>query len=264
MNYRLKTSRRGRQIKTSLIMVIILIIAFIIILSIDTLPNLSSSLNFIGRPFWNFSENTGSTIRSMFSVVESKASLIGENDKLRQENASLKIANQATLSLQAENLELRSLLNRTDQKGSLLAKILAGPNITTYDTFIVDAGNNLGVEIGDLVSAGNAIVGKVIEVNKTSSKIKLLSSPDEKLEVKIGKSGAIVVAYGKGGSNMETKLPKGINIAVGDPVTIPSISDKLFATVEAVESKPIDSFQTILMRVPINVNQVSFVEIIKP
>lgn len=91
-------------------------------------------------------------------------------------------------SLKAENIELRSMLGRKyEADKSILADVIIRPPKTPYDNLIVDAGEDQGVEVGDLVYAESDYgIGRVSEVYAKSSRVTLFSSSDNKEQVLVG------------------------------------------------------------------------------
>lgn len=89
-----------------------------------------------------------------------------ENSALRAENADLQ-----------EQLELKSTL--TDYQSISGTVIARNPDLW-LDQIIIDRGERDGVTIGMSVMSDNGLVGRVTEVNPTSSKVVLLTTADQK------------------------------------------------------------------------------------
>lgn len=206
-----------------------------------------------------FKENTSNGIFSAFSF---KGSLIAENDslkaKLNESDAKLSDYNRLLI----ENLELKDLLGRTGSEKLLLSAILAKPNRSPYDTLILDIGEKNNVYPGATVLAyGNIIIGKISEVSDHTSKAVLFSSPGEEYDgLVLGKNTPIKLS-GRGGGNFISELPRAVPIAEGDQVYSVGLSPYLLGTVQNISSDPRDPFQTILIKSPVNVTELRFVEV---
>ncbi len=262
MNYLVKSREKKPQRNLlKIIAILILVALFIWLLSANFSQNI---LLKIGTPLWKFSNSVVTIWNSNIETFRSKKSLIEENKKL-----SLQIENASKDLLffdlvKKENETLKDFFNRKKQSENLtIASILVKPGISPYDIIIVDAGKNDGIFVGEKVMADVSVfIGEVVEVYDYSSKIKLYSSPGEKISVLIGPNNVTQEAMGVGDGNFTVQVPKEIGIKEGDSIVIPSISSNIFGIVEKVESKSTDSFQSVLFKSPVNIQELSFVEIV--
>lgn len=161
---------------------------------------------------------------------------------------------------------LKELLGREtfNIKDAVLGAVLARPNVSPYDTFVIDIGKSSGIQKDDNVFVqGNVFIGKIDEVNKNTSTVILFSSPGQITQVSIGLQNISANAKGRGGGNFIVELPRGTEVEKGDIVTMLGIDIKLFAVVEEIESNPSDPFITILFKNPINMNDVKWVQVVK-
>ena len=262
MNYLLKS--KGKKPQQSIIKIVsILVLTVLIILILST--NFSRNILFkIGRPFWSFSSSIVSFWNNNDGTFRSKKSLIEENASLMSQLQSSK-NNLIFLNLVIkENDSLKDLLNRKRKSDNLiLASILVKPGLSPYDTLILDAGTNDGITVGKLVMAdASSYIGEISEVSDTSSKVKLYSSPGVKINVLVGPNNIEKEAIGIGDGTFKLEIPKEIGVKVGDNVVIPSMNTNIFGIVEKVESKDTDSFQTVLFKSPINIQELKYVEIV--
>ena len=151
---------------------------------------------------------------------------------------------------------------RDDQK-FLLGAVLVKPFMSPYDTLIIDVGTSNGVLAGDIVEVeGNTFIGFVSEVYNNTSKVVLYSSPGEKVKVLIGDNDIEKEAIGLGSGNFKVEIPTEIDVKEGDSIVIPSISTNIFGVVEKVEFKESDSFQNVLFKIPINIAELKWVEVV--
>jgi cell shape-determining protein MreC len=158
---------------------------------------------------------------------------------------------------------LKELLGRTVFTNTILGAVLVRPNVSLYDTFVIDIGAREGISVGDLiVVSGDTIMGTISEVYNTTSKVKLFSTPGEITRVTIGASAISADAEGRGGGNFQAKLPRDVDVEEGDSVIMPGITQKLFGVVEKVVSNPTDPFKTILFKNPINSAEIEWVQVI--
>ncbi|MFA5841537.1 MAG: rod shape-determining protein MreC [Candidatus Paceibacterota bacterium] len=199
----------------------------------------------------------------ILSVFLSKSSLVAQNNGLKNEldESRAKLLDYSRLF--AENSELKTLLGRNEQDKTLLASVISKPNQSPYDTIIVDVGEKNSVFAGAQVLAyGDIIIGKISEVSNDTSKATLFSSPGEEYEGMVLGKNISLKLLGRGGGNFISEFPRGVLIEQGDQVYSVGLLPHLLGTVQNISSDPRDPFQTVLVRGPINMAELRFVEII--
>ncbi len=242
-------------------MINVIIILIILILIIASSP-VRKGLFYIATPIWQIKNSI--TNSNFFQYFKFKQTLI--NEKLVMEQKLFMAGNLIAINetLQAENENLKDLLGRKDiNKKTVLAAVLVKPPQTPYDMLTVDIGSDQGIKVGDRVVANaNVYIGEVTEVYPNMSKITLYSTPGQKLSVVLGNSSVSVEAVGIGGGNFNISIPKEVEVKEGDVIVIPSITANVFGIVEKINFKDKDSTQTVLFKSPVNISELSFVEII--
>ncbi len=227
---------------------------------------LSDATHAIGAPLWQLRSDVVGAAYGAFLSLESKQSLITENVALREETSALRRQTFQTKLLERENMELKALLGRkdADKNNDLLAVVLRGTDVTPYDLLIIDTGTGDGVVAGDLVTVdGDVAIGFVQEVFASTATVLLFSAPREKTSVMIGTASSSVpaVAEGQGGGTFLALLPREVSVAEGDPVSLSTLDNALFAQVERVEIDPADSFAHVYFKNPVNANTLRFVTV---
>lgn len=208
---------------------------------------------------FSFSEKWGEFIADL----KDKESLYAENAELKEslERLSLQLENQKLIT--EENARLKEIFGRVEGKETVLARVLAKPNRSLYDTLVIDIGLENKVKEGDLVVVSQSVIGKIARISENSSKVKLFSSPGEEINVYIGEKNIPTVAYGLGAGNFEIKLPKDAEVKEGDIVSSPESGAEVLGLVGAIEKKESDSFQKIFVKSPINISELRWVEVIR-
>lgn len=201
-------------------------------------------------------------------VLRTNASLAHENDLLRAQLASTSIALADRDVLYQENLELKARFGRDGFIRTLLVSVISRPPAVPYDTLMVDAGVLQGVSDKALVYAGGTtVIGEVDAVYDNTARVVLFSAPGQSYQGMLMESIAHpaipVVVEGQGGGTMSAEVPIGSDVAVGDAVLLPGIAGGFLAKVVAVTTKKGESFTTLYMRLPANVQELRFVEIAK-
>jgi cell shape-determining protein MreC len=206
---------------------------------------------------------TGQSVSTFFSLFSSKASLQNKNNQLEQEllEKDTKLADQEILV--KENADLKAMLHFKNETGNILARVMSKPPFTPYDVFVVDAGEEQGVVVGNRVMIGQIYIGTVTSVSSDSSLITLLSTSDNANEAYIGDEALPVTLNGRGGGNFETTLPLGSKVSEGDlVVTYYSQTPYQIGTVSKIIDNEDNTFMTVLLTLPFNLYSLSHVEII--
>lgn len=200
--------------------------------------------------------------------LQSKTALAGENDTLRAELASTTAALADRNVLYQENLELKARLDRDGSMHTILAGVILRPPATPYDTLTIDAGKAQGVAQGALVSAGGTtLIGEVDEVFDTTARVTLFSAPGQTYQALLTETDAHasvpISVQGQGNGSLVAEVPTTIAVQVGDSVIFPGVAGGLASTVVAVDEKSNQSFETVYMRLPVDPEQLRYVEVLK-
>ncbi|KKQ35110.1 MAG: hypothetical protein US50_C0025G0004 [Candidatus Nomurabacteria bacterium GW2011_GWB1_37_5] len=214
------------------------------------------------RPLWLVKNSASNNFLSNGSTFKSKDFILTENDNLKMRVLELEAKIDDRNVLYDENLKLKDILGRKEENNLVLAVILSKPNKSIYDTLIIDVGENKDIKIGQKVYAyGNILIGEIAEVYGATAKVKLFSTYGEKLEVVLDGNDIYTDAVGRGGGTFEITLPRNVLAEKGQAILFPDINVYPLAYIESIISDERDPFQKILLRSPVNVQELKFVEI---
>ncbi len=101
------------------------------------------------------------------------------------------------------------------------------------------------------------------EVYAKTALVKLYSTAGEKLEVTVSGINITAEATGRGGGNFEMTFPHDVEIPKGTEVTATGIVPYAVGIVDEVISDPRDPLQKVLMRSPVNIQELKFVQVEK-
>lgn len=220
-----------------------------------------SAVNSIASPFWKF-ESVISDTSEGIGITKSKGELTRENKQLRARVRELRAIEIERDVLREERLHFNEILERKRERNLLVSGILAKPPISPYDTFLVDVGKNQGVQQGDRAFMyGNIAIGKVVEVSGQTSKIKLYSSSDEKMQVFLGENNVEVEAVGRGAGNFQAELPRGVEVKTGAKARFPGLEGSVLGIVEHVQKSENDTFQTVFIKSPVDIWTLRYIQI---
>ncbi len=253
---------RRRQI---IIGAVILVTAFVLLRSVF-LPPLASLFHTIARPIWVTHGVVGGWFSGGYALVASNKSLIDENTRLRDELAAVALEAYTRDQLKEENDSLKEMLGRPREEELILATILARPERSPYDTFVIDIGKDAGLDVGwKVYTDGDLILGDISAVYARTSVVRLYSSSGRELPVMVGSSTPIsATAYGLGGGNFRIALPRGAGVNPGDIVTVPALGIDFAGVVERVETPESSSFAIVYFKIPVNWNTIRSVYIAVP
>jgi cell shape-determining protein MreC len=242
--------------------IIFLVIITVIAIQLAFPEILPKPLHFIGNSLWRIKNTAYMKAGSMSSLLRSKKSLVLENNSLKQRLLDMREDILTFRLISQENKELKALAGMNAEKKTVLAVVLARPNVSPYDTFVIGIGSGAGIEKGNQVFVSDDIViGAVEAVYRNTSVVKLFSAPGEKTAVAIGPENVPAEAVGRGGGNFLTRIPRGIGIEEGYFITMPGINQKVFGIVEVIEDESADPFATIFFKNPVNVSEVKWVQV---
>jgi rod shape-determining protein MreC len=128
--------------------------------------------------------------------------LRAENLRLKTDNAQLKEWQNAVVTLQNENRELRSLLHFKTEPGLayISARVIADTGGPFVRGLIVTAGKLDGVREGMAAMTGDGLIGRVIEVGDWSSRVLLITDLSSRIPVTIAGSGDRAIMAGDNSS----------------------------------------------------------------
>ncbi len=180
-----------------------------------------------------------------FSIIEKVWQPWGESAT----NGVVNFQNTELAILQKENSDLKALLGRTDSSKNVLARVLVKPPQSAYDEMMIDIGTNQGVENNAAIyDGGGALIGKVLEADKTFSKVKLFSSPGSTVDGEILRRGVVLTLTGQGDGSFTAKVPRDFDINEDDIFIIPGINGKPLASVVKIEGDVEDSFKNVFAK----------------
>ncbi|WP_297076588.1 rod shape-determining protein MreC [uncultured Enterococcus sp.] len=128
----------------------------------------------IQAPF-NFISKTVDNVQDLFTTYEENQRLkekIDHYEELSQQTKN----DQREISSLKEQLELNNTLTSFEK---VTANVISRSPDTWQDFLIIDKGSKDGIELNMSVMATKGLVGRVIEVNRASSKIELLTAENQ-------------------------------------------------------------------------------------
>lgn len=165
--------------------------------------------------------------------------------------------------LQTENADLSRLFGfRQDSR--INASVLARPNQTPYDTFLIDRGTKDDIVEGAIVYiGGNIAVGVIVRTYAHSSLARLVSSSGVRATAYIFGPNIFTQTEGMGGGVLRVTVPQDIPLAVGDMVVLPAAGTGAYGAVVSVERVESNPEQYGYVTTPVPLQSMRFVSVAK-
>lgn len=159
-------------------------------------------------------KDIGNSATELFSIRS-------ENERLKEENAALRLLQNKVYQLTSDNQKLSQLLNYkpASEKHFVTARIVADNGGSFSKSVLVQAGSVDGVSKGNLALTELGVLGRVIEVGSLASRVLLITDYTSRIPVKVGENGTLAILSGD--NNVLLKLiavPEGAEINIGDLV----------------------------------------------
>lgn len=152
--------------------------------------------------------------------VSQQHNLVTENAQLRAEQLMLRAKLQSLMALRQENDQLRALLRSSTKVGGkvLVAQLLAVDLAPFTRQVVLNKGTRDNVFVGQAVLDAYGIMGQVIEVSRSSSRVLLISDSRSAVPVQSTRTGSRAIAAGQGVTNDLQLLfvPDTADFQVGD------------------------------------------------
>ena len=148
-------------------------------------------------------------VLSSYQTIRDHFYLYSTYENLKKDYESLKATKLNTDFLKSENEALKSKINDVStQSSELLAKVIIDKKSPFLRSVIVNRGSKDNVILGMAVLDEKFLVGKVVEVNYSTSRVLLLSDLNSKIPVSIEPNGVQSILSGSGSSFGEIQYIK--------------------------------------------------------
>lgn len=162
----------------------------------------------------------GTLLDSMSGSLATRQQLKHENEVLKQQLILNRTDQLLMESLAKENTRLRALLGSPVRHDSrkLVAEIMAVDSDPFYHQVVIDKGQLDGVYEGQPVINDVGVIGQVLHVGTTSSRVLLITDASHGIPVRIARNDIRAVATGTGELNrlQVPHIPRSTDIGEGD------------------------------------------------
>jgi rod shape-determining protein MreC len=142
-------------------------------------------------PLFGLASTTHQIADRAGDTVTSRAELVRENESLRHEVEQLRLGQIQNEATARENARLRQLFGwsqKTAWKYKLASVVLRDPS-NWWRTIQIDKGSRDGIRMDLPVLTTNGLIGRISQVNPTSSQVVLIGDPKCKVSVMVENPG---------------------------------------------------------------------------
>lgn len=154
------------------------------------------------------------------STAINQKQLVKENQQLQARNLVLEYRSQRLATLEAENRELRELLNASKRvDDQVLATAIIGVSPDPYNLQLtINKGGHDGVFLGQPVLDASGLMGQIIDVMPYSASVLLIADANHAMPVQNNRNGVRAIAEGTGSIDQLELIyvPKTADIVEGD------------------------------------------------
>ncbi|NOZ41833.1 MAG: rod shape-determining protein MreC [Alphaproteobacteria bacterium] len=149
------------------------------------------------------------------------AIVFSDNERLRAENRQLRQAQITASQLAIDNQRLKKLLNVGAGRVNIIAaaRVVADSDSPFFKSVLINRGTRDGVKKGQAIINEDGIVGRVINVGSSSSRVLLVTDINSRIPVKLAANGINMILEGDNSPFPKLAfLPIGKKPAIGDLV----------------------------------------------
>ena len=148
-------------------------------------------------------------IKKSFIATKNHFLVYEENKILKEKVKDLETKNYNSEFILAENKRLKETLNELNfSSNEILAKVIVDKQSPFLKSIIVNKGSKHGAELGMAVLDKEYLVGKIVELNFTTSRVLLLSDLNSKIPVDILPNSIQSILSGTGKENGKIQYVK--------------------------------------------------------
>lgn len=154
--------------------------------------------------------------------------LAKQNAELKKQVQEYSVQLQQTKNKNEELKNVQDLSSRDDYSDfhQVVAKAILDVNFFVNSQMLIDIGTNRQVTVGNAIVNKEGVVGQVSSVNKTSSQLTLITSPDFKIYLQSVKSNTKMLAQGGGHNTIVVNyIDKNDKVEPGDILETTGLDD---------------------------------------
>ena len=138
-------------------------------------------------------------LKDSYLTIQNHKKLYKENEKIKSELEILKAKDLLNEFIISENQRLKNIVDdHLFKSDTIIAKVLSDKSSPYLRSIVINKGSKHKVNLGMVVIDGEYLVGKIVEVNYSSSRVLLLSDLNSKIPVIVEPNTVISILSGTG------------------------------------------------------------------
>ena len=138
-------------------------------------------------------------LKDSYLTIQNHKKLYKENEKIKSELEILKAKDLLNEFIISENQRLKNIVDDNLVKSdTIIAKVLSDKSSPYLRSIIINKGSKHKINLGMVVVDGAYLVGKIVEVNYSSSRVLLLSDLNSKIPVIVEPNTVFSILSGTG------------------------------------------------------------------
>ena len=138
-------------------------------------------------------------LKDSYLTIQNHKKLYKENEKIKSELEILKAKDLLNEFIISENQRLKNIVDdHLVKSDTIIAKVLSDKSSPYLRSIIINKGSKHKINLGMIVIDGEYLVGKIVEVNYSSSRVLLLSDLNSKIPVIVEPNTVISILSGTG------------------------------------------------------------------
>ena len=138
-------------------------------------------------------------LKDSYLTIQNHKKLYKENEKIKSELEILKAKDLLNEFIISENQRLKNIVDDNLVKSdTIIAKVLSDKSSPYLRSIVINKGSKHKINLGMVVIDGEYLVGKIVEVNYSSSRVLLLSDLNSKIPVIVEPNTVISILSGTG------------------------------------------------------------------
>ena len=168
-------------------------------------------------------------IKEKYQNIQAHMNLYNVNKNNELELKNLRAKDLLNNFLVLENKRLKLIVeDYVIESDSIYAKVLSDKNSPFLKSIIINKGSKHGINLGSVVKDNQYLVGKIVEVNFTTSRVLLLSDINSKIPVLIEPQGIMAILSGSKENNGTIQYSRIENIVDDKSIVYSSGTGNLF------------------------------------
>jgi rod shape-determining protein MreC len=170
------------------LIVVVLVVAVLLKLPAQTMGKFKLAISGLFLPLFGLAGSSHDAAQKTGNMLVTKRELLEQNNRLKQENAQLRLLLTRDAELERENDRLRQYVGWKKQVPipMKLGRVIAHDPANWWRSVEVDLGARDGIRIGLPARTVEGLVGRVQTVSETHSQIVLLGDPNVRVSAVVG------------------------------------------------------------------------------